>query len=410
MDTARLNELVKMQKKTDSSKAVKKEFNDNWLQFIREKGPGEEAFRYLIEGSSFCGMEPFAEYLRSSEDMQKTVIEFLKSEAFKKNSAISLKCALNLLACLLRDAETEYATCAVIMREIPRLAYTKEKQLIKDLGKIFARQFFAVIYAKPALPSLDLYELNQKDRNHFELIVRNALEQYQSLPFDEKEHMGADLARAWIDHAVTTPAAPAAQTEKETPQPLYTAPVILPEKKEPEAEKPAAPEEQGGAGLYCLGVRNLKDAFVKIQDQILTLTSDNRRIISEKESLKAECLKRREEAEHLKAEIEEKAEMLFAVEKERELQQARIQWLEEELKKKETEISDRIQMSQIAQMDTERQSDQQLKRLGSELSTFYQDIMESENVPMSAELGEILRDQIKDVFSVLIKHGIRVDQ
>ena len=410
MDTARLNELVKMQKKTDSSKAVRKEFYDNWLQFILEEGPGEEAFRYLIEGFPFCGMEPFADYLRTSEEMQKTVIEFLKSEAFRKNSAISLKCALNLLGCLLRDAETEYGTCATIMREIPRLAYTKEKKMIKDLGKIFARQFFAVIYAKSALPSLDLYELKQKDRNQFELIIRNGLDQYQNLPFDEKEHMGADLTRAWIDHTVPASEPSTVHQETKTQKPKNTVPVILPEKTAQEVEEPATSEERGVSGLYCQDVQNLKDAFVKMQDEILTLTAERKRIDAEKESLSAECVKGHEEAERLRMAFEEKAEMLFAAEKDRELLQTRIQWLEEELKKKDLELNDRIQMNQIVQMDSERQSDQQLKRLGSELSTYYQDIMESENVPMSAELGEILRDQIKDVFSVLIKHGIRVDQ
>ena len=45
MDTARLTELVKIQKKADSSRMIKKEFYDNWLQYIREEGPGAEGRR-----------------------------------------------------------------------------------------------------------------------------------------------------------------------------------------------------------------------------------------------------------------------------------------------------------------------------------------------------------------------------
>ena len=82
MDTSRLTELVKIKDKAKSSKADKREFCDLWLELIREEGPVEKAFQFLIDGFPFCGMEPFAGYLKSSEDMQKTVIAFLHSSVF----------------------------------------------------------------------------------------------------------------------------------------------------------------------------------------------------------------------------------------------------------------------------------------------------------------------------------------
>ena len=411
MDTAKLAELVKIQKKADSSRMIKKEFYDNWLQYIREEGPGEEVFRLMIEGFPFCGMEPFAEYLRMSEDIQKTVISFLHSSAFGKNAAVSFKCGLNLLACLLRDMEMEFSTCAVIMRDLPRLAFTKEKQPIKDIGKIFARQMFCVIYAKDRLPSLNNYGLNDRDRNNLVLVIRSGLEQCQGSQMDEKERMGAKLVASWLDNVDETHEQPSVQSHTQIPKAdsFSVAPVsvrqIIP------AENCAAMEEDAGwIGLYNGGMQYLKEAYDRMQQEILKLSSINKGFAVEREKLQSELQKKSEQSEYLKKELEDREERLFVKGKEAELLQAEISRMKEALDQKTAELNDRIEMSQIVRMDSERQSDQQLKRLGSELSTFFQDIKESENVPMSVELGEILRDQIMDVFRVLMKHGIRIDQ
>ena len=408
MDTARLKELVKIKDKAKASKADKREFCEGWLQLIREEGPTDEVFEFLVAGFSFCGMEPFAEYLRTAEDRQKAVIAFLRSSAMGKNGSVAFKCALNLLACMLRDMETDHATGAVLIRELPRLSQTKEKQLIKDLGKIFAKQMFSVIYAKGSLPLLDNYELKRKDRNSFEVLVRNGLEQCQELQLSQEEYMGAELAKRWIEPDRTL-GIPEPEKKKSRKKPKDesassddSAPVVVDEPVVPEAAVPSG--QEGGNAEKSM------DAFLKMQDEVLKLSAENRCIRAEWEALKAECQKRSEEAERLKAELVEKDEMLFAKEKEAELLENEIGWLKDELAKKERELDDRIQMNQIVQMDSERQTDQELKRLGSELSTYYQDVIESVNVPMSAELGEILRDQILDVFKVLTKHGIRADQ
>ena len=414
MDTARLTELVKIKDKAKASKVDKKEFCDLWIQLVREEGLGEEAYRFLVDGFPFCGVEPFIECLRSSEDMQKTVIAFLHSAAFGKNSAVAFKCALHLLSCLIRDAETEYATCAVIMRELPRYAFTREKQMIKDIGKMFARYMFTVIYAKKELPSLSNYSLNDRDRDNFVLVVSHGLEDSKSLKYTDRERMGAELVTAWIKPETEAPVQPAApaqtvvpvRTEVRPVSPVGTVATVRPDKPT-EEEKPV--EEPGWSGLYSRGMQYLRDAFSKVQREMLSLSAENKGLVTSRDALQAENQKRREEAERLKAQIVERDEMLFAKEKTEELLQAQVAGLKTELEQKEQEISDRIQMSQIVQKNTAQQSDQELKRLGSELSTYYRDIKESEGIPMTAELGEILLDQIKDVFAVLIKHGIRVD-
>ena len=198
--------------------------------------------------------------------------------------------------------------------------------------------------------------------------------------------------------------------EKIDDKPETSVKTAAPVKAEDFAEAEKLVEDSNWSGLYSRGVQYLKGAFAKMQREMLSLSADNKGLVASRDALQAECQKRREEAERLKAQIAEKNEMLFANTKMQELLQAQVAGLKKELEQKEQEISDRIEMSQLAQRDSERQSDQQLRRLGSELSTYYRDIRESEGVPMTADLGEILRDQILDVFRVLIRNGIRVDQ
>lgn len=409
MDTSRLTELVKIKDKAKASKADKREFCDLWLELIREEGPGEKAFQFLIDGFPFSGMEPFAGYLKSSEDMQKTVIAFLHSSAFSRNSAVAFKCGLNLLACLIRDVETEFSTCAVIMRELPRLAVTKEKQMIRDIGRIFARNLFSVIYAKRSIPSLGYYSLSESVKDSFLILVNHGLEDSRLLPLSENERMGMKLVNdCWVMKDTEVSRMPAEQVRDEEEKPALTGTASLPTQNSTVAGEQSE-VVQDWSGLYGKGLQFLKDAFVKAQEQTLNQTAANRKLYTERDRLLAENQKCREEIDRLKKELLEKDEALFAKAKMEELQQVQIGRLVKELEQKEQEICDRIEMSQIVQKNSEQQSDQELKRLGSELSTYYQDIMESEGIPMTVELGEILRDQIMDVFSVLAKHGIRAD-
>ena len=80
----------------------------------------------------------------------------------------------------------------------------------------------------------------------------------------------------------------------------------------------------------------------------------------------------------------------------------------DELRCKVEELEAKLSMTEIALNDESRKHDQQMKRLGNELSTFYTDCMEAKNVQMTEELGKVLLDEIMDVFSILKAHGIEL--
>ncbi len=48
-----------------------------------------------------------------------------------------------------------------------------------------------------------------------------------------------------------------------------------------------------------------------------------------------------------------------------------------------------------------------LNRIAKQIKTEYQDFKSAENMEMSIDLGENLRDQLKNIFGILEKEGIK---
>ena len=56
-----------------------------------------------------------------------------------------------------------------------------------------------------------------------------------------------------------------------------------------------------------------------------------------------------------------------------------------------------------------KESKERQNRIASGLKTYYDDLMSAKDVPMNLELGEIIRDEILEVFKVLKENGIKLD-
>ena len=66
-------------------------------------------------------------------------------------------------------------------------------------------------------------------------------------------------------------------------------------------------------------------------------------------------------------------------------------------------------MIEALSRDRAKQSDEQLHRLASTLKVEYRDFKDAETLTMDCDLGENIREQLKNVFSILIKAGIKLD-
>ena len=122
----------------------------------------------------------------------------------------------------------------------------------------------------------------------------------------------------------------------------------------------------------------------------------NKQIISEKEieikNLQEQCRDKENENHELKNKIKKLYE-----ENDK---------LNNVIKERENEIQKRSQALHAIHLDTESKSNEQFNRLSSKLKIEYRDFKDAENLAMSIDLGENMREQLKNIFRILDKSGI----
>jgi septal ring factor EnvC (AmiA/AmiB activator) len=80
--------------------------------------------------------------------------------------------------------------------------------------------------------------------------------------------------------------------------------------------------------------------------------------------------------------------------------------LKSTIEKNKEEIDQRDQMIEALSRDRSKQTYEQANRLASQLKVEYDDFKSAENSEMSTELGENMREQLKNIFDILAKSGI----
>ena len=78
------------------------------------------------------------------------------------------------------------------------------------------------------------------------------------------------------------------------------------------------------------------------------------------------------------------------------------------ISEKDTEISERIKMSEMLSRDRSRQADETLQRLASKIRIEYRDFEDAINAEMTVDLGENLRLQLLNIFEILEKGGMKI--
>ena len=75
----------------------------------------------------------------------------------------------------------------------------------------------------------------------------------------------------------------------------------------------------------------------------------------------------------------------------------------------ERELQERRKMNEALSRDRAKQSDEAFNRLASKLRIEYRDFIDALDIPMDSNLGENMREQLKNVFGILIKAGIAIN-
>ena len=138
----------------------------------------------------------------------------------------------------------------------------------------------------------------------------------------------------------------------------------------------------------------LKHRLLELQDKEASLTSR----LNDAEKKKAENQNELKEVHSQRIMLSQKCTQLESETREKD----RI------ILEKDTEISERIKMSEMLSRDRSRQADETLQRLASKIRIEYRDFEDAINAEMTVDLGENLRLQLLNIFEILEKGGMKI--
>jgi uncharacterized protein (DUF3084 family) len=315
--------------------------------------------------------------------------------------------SLNLLAILFNELPEEHTLMVHVIRRLPSISIGKDKKRMPEAGKAFEKFFFPEFTDSTSLPDLQLLvELKSISVTEFHSLVNDALAMIvENGEVDKKIRNAYDRTVVWNKGAVETESV---NTDNNVSKPNSegTAEKKEPEKtrsetKEPEKTKTEAPVISWKSSLKFVSstIERLELQAKLLQEQLLikerTIDEINDKLVK-KESGLAQSI---EEANSLRARE-------FHLSKEIESLKVAIDNLNKTIQEKDKEIADRSKLADMLNRDTSKQSDAVLKRLSSELASYYDDFMAAKDETVTAEIGDILKDQLSEVFTILKKNGI----
>ena len=415
--TDKLEELIEL-KKNKGHKITKKEseeFASAWSELIAaEGGFSKTAEQYFYDGFIFAGAKPFVRWVLLSDDQFFALDALFKGSLFEKDTALTFRVLISTLAQILKEKATEKNLVCPLIKRIPKYSKTKKNKTIGNGHQVVLKYFVSEIDDISVLPLLSELDLKPVYVNSFVAVFDELLSRLNVNTLSKKEVETLTAVNLWLHPNAVAGDQSKAEAEPEQPE------------SEGQNSEPSASADQKVQDSPDMN-QNPYEQLINILNEAIVL-SGNLRNTSKSSERKYVVLQ--ETIGSLQREVETlNAQLKAAMQRESTLdeqladrnnqiadQNLKIKSLEENIQKmaseieaKDSEIGERIKMIDALSRDRAKQSDEQLHRLASKLKVEYRDFRDAETLTMDCDLGENMREQLKNVFSILIKAGIALD-
>lgn len=393
--------LLEFKDKNKASQKKRNAFETEWLSYVEENGMNDTAITYLYKGFAYKNMSPYVSWVKRQEDKLSAINLFLSNKEYYDDRPKSFKMTLNLFAMVLNEIPSDTESIALIIKHLPGISYNKDKKRNPEIGKSFSRYLISELKNDVAYPIFAELLLRPAMINDFLLFMNEGLDAAsndgEKKPDDIQK---VEKLKAWLFTA--------SDLQKTEEQPVHPENSEKRDYKNAENNIPAQNEKKEAESMpvwrshlkaVVTYVEGLESAYkqVKTRNDLLSETKEQQQ----------------KNIEQLKTIVSSKDAEIAALtdkcrEQEYQIQKRDIEIaaLKESIAAKEAEIADRIKYTDIISKDRAKQSDAVLQRLSSELSSYYNDFKSAENDEISAEIGEVLRDQLADVYKILSKNGV----
>ena len=409
----KLDQLIALKKNKGHkiTKAESEEFVSAWQELIAaDKAYTPRAEQYLYDGVIFSAAKAFAGWVVAAEDKPGALDCLFKGQLFGKETLSTFRVLVSTLAYLINAGVEEKNLVCPVMKHIPSASRNKEKKLIGDGHRIVLNYFISEIDDPAKLPALSELEAEPAVITSFTDVFSDFCNRINDSSLSKKDKVKVLSVRKWLHPETETPA-----TEQKDGEDRPKENVDKQSKQEEvqTGDKPLTPE-----------MTDPFEQLTKVLDTAYSLVDQIRKGTEEHNTSNLDTIKtlRGEIDSHLRQneitmqqitalnkQLAERSDVILKLNTELEDLEKKKTELSLEVTSKEEEIQQRRQMIEALSRDRAKQSDVLVNRLASRLKVEYRDFKDAESLPMDPDLGENMREQLKNIFSILSEAGIPLE-
>ena len=409
-----LKYLIELKKtKKEPNRLERDQFTEAWNALLRNEGYSALAEEYLYKGFTYCGAAPLKNYIKNSEDRIAAINTIFNGKMYGENCASTVPILFHMLTLFLNEKTIDEAIVSLLIRRIPTALKNKEGKIYGQADRALKKYILDDLHSE-ALPPLG----GLIDKGLKAIFVKEFVAAFDEIfagmksdGFSKKRIKNIKLLQEWMHPVVhESPAEDDIKTAEEScaegdsntrkneGSEIVPVEKALANATEATAENVTVAQSSDNNALE-LKLENAKKQIDTISAELekqktlsLSLKQQLADITSEKNRLGEIASTRETRITSLSAEL------LSA--------KSTIEKLEQRVAQLEMELQERMKMMEALSRDRAKQSDEAIHRLSSKLKVEYREFMDVIDIPMDSDLGENMREQLKNVFSVLIKAGI----
>lgn len=414
-----LDYLIELKKtKKDHNDIERRKFIQAWTEMVNKEGymASEE---YFYNGFTYCGALPLKEYIGRSKDSMETLNEFFRGKMYNKNCAGTVPVLFNLLALYLNDDNVNIQIVNKIVSKIPVALKNKEGKIYGQADRALRTYFLNKLRCNKIIKFELLIEkgLSRKIVEEFSLMIFEISIRAKKNRLSQRALKNLSILREWVK-----PYLKEDDGQKKTNQEQII------EKDQIESEYITQTEEkrvyeneteikddvsQGNNDDIKLRsiekeLDNKNKELIVVKDQLnkSIMIRDSQRDTIQR--LQTKMLNLEAEKEKINNSLDEKNIKISELNQRISDNMDIIQKLESSLSYKDNELKEKSRMMEALSRDRAKQADEMVNRLASKLKVEYRDFTDAVGIPMDKDLGENMREQLRNVFDILIKSGVSI--
>lgn len=429
---ATLEGLISSKKKSGANQLEAKQFSDAWIAYAKAVGINDDTVKILYDGFQFAAGAPLYRYIVDTH-ARSAYKSLLASAPTKENDqGTALKVLINLLALEL-SAPTSDDSLRLIAHAIPGLSRNRDGKPFGSLARSIGR-----IIAKPLAHKAinDAAAIDSGDASLILALLREPVESFATgAKTRSVEAKAATMFLAWLDgQAAQTKTAESSNADEDggasgQSEDCSRDEAGLSDEAAAAVRHRTDREESTGAAPSSseTGERNPQSSIRHLNSNanaldidtvvafLLSRKKDYESIQKDNASLREAEREAMAKASHAKANLrsaQEELGMLRAQLSALNEKYARLQTEVQALKSTNESLAGELaateKMLKTIDRRDARQADESTKRLASELKVEYRDFLDALDLTMDADLGENMREQLKNVFEILKSSGINL--